>query len=86
MKNSTLQALLGTLVGYLLIVSGLHLSEVILKQNMTAVDLGLFTAQNYSYQNAAQVSLAFYYDYFSGRDPNINAMAVPTGVETVFGG
>ena len=36
--------------------------------------------------NPAQVSLAFYYDYFSGRDYSTNANAIPSGVETVFGG
>ena len=36
--------------------------------------------------NPAQTSLAFYYDYFAGRDYGTNALAVPAGVETVFGG
>ena len=36
--------------------------------------------------NPTQVPLAFYYDYFASRDAYTNSLAVPPGVETVFGG
>ena len=35
---------------------------------------------------STRVSLAFYYDYFAGRDIYTNSLAIPAGVETVFGG
>eukprot|EP01036_Dinobryon_divergens_P022797 gene22797-31094_t len=43
-------------------------------------------AYNSTLGNPTQVSLAFYYDYFAGRDAYTNSLAIPSGVETIFGG